>query len=104
MNGKARRHLRGLGHHLEPIVRVGQGGVTDGVVAATEKALVDHELIKLRVREAPEDRKVVAATLAERCRAEVVQILGKTILLYRANPEEPVIKLPADPPEPAQPA
>lgn len=94
MNGKARRFLRGRGHHLEPIVRVGQGGVTDGVVQATEAALLDHELIKIRVRDAPEDRKIVAANLGERCGAEVVQILGKTILLYRAHPEEPKIKLP----------
>ena len=94
MNGKARRHLRGLGHHLNPIVRVGQGGVTEGVVQATEQALLEHELIKIRVREAPVDRKEAAGILAEKCGAEVVQILGKMILLYRPHPEEPTIKLP----------
>ncbi|MDF1563911.1 MAG: ribosome assembly RNA-binding protein YhbY [Deltaproteobacteria bacterium] len=94
MNGKARRHLRGLGHHLEPVVRVGQAGVTEGVIRAAEVALLDHELIKVRVREAPENQKVVGAKLAEACDAELVQVLGKTFLLYRAHPEEPKIKLP----------
>ena len=95
MNGKARRHLRGLGHHLDPIVRVGQGGITEGVIRAAKAALLDHELIKVRVREAPDHQKVVAAQLAEACGAEVVQVLGKTFLLYQAHPEEPKIELPS---------
>jgi RNA-binding protein len=95
MKGKARRYLRGLGHHLEPVVRVGQAGVTDGVVRATDAALETHELIKVRVREAPAPAKEVGATLAERCDAELVQVLGKTLLLYRPHPDEPKIVLPA---------
>ena len=49
LTGKQRRALRALGHHLEPVVLVGQNGITDGVVAAVDQALHDHELIKVKL-------------------------------------------------------
>ena len=95
LSGQQRRHLRGLGHHLDPVVQVGNQGITDNLVAAVDQALLDHELIKIRVGEhAPEDRKTVAKALAERTGSEEVQVLGRTILLYRAHPEKPKLKLP----------
>jgi RNA-binding protein len=95
LNGKQRRHLRGLGHHLDPVVQVGNAGLTDGVVGAVEQALTDHELIKIRIGEnAPEDRKAVSRLLAERTGSAEVQVLGRTVLLYRRHPEKPKIRLP----------
>ena len=94
LTGKQRRALRALGHHLEPVVQVGHAGVTAGVVAAVEQALWDHELVKVKVgSEAPGDRKVVAAELAAATGAELAQVLGRTLLLYKANPDEPRIEL-----------
>ncbi len=93
LTGKQRRKLRGLGHHLEPVVIVGQGGVTPGVVAAVEQALYDHELIKVKFNESPDDRKVGAQMLSEQTGAEVAQILGKTVLLYKAREQDPEIVL-----------
>ena len=92
---KQRRHLSGLGHTLQPIVTVGKEGVTDAVVAALEQALLDHELVKVKVgSSATEDRKDVGAALAERTQGDLASILGKTMLIYKAHPEKPKIKLP----------
>lgn len=96
LNGRQRRYLRGLGHHLEPVVHVGKDGVTDGLVGALKAALEQHELIKVRVTEtAPEDRHDTATECASDCEAELVQVLGRTFLIYRPREEEPAIKLPA---------
>ena len=95
LSGKQRRHLRALGHHLSPVVQIGAAGLTENLVAAVDQALTDHELIKLKVGEnAPDDRKEVSRRLAEATNSAEVQVLGRTILLYRPDPEEPRIKLP----------
>ena len=95
LSSKQRRHLSGLGHALQPIVIVGKEGVTEGVVAALEQALLDHELVKVRVgNSASEDREQVADELAKRTQADLASVVGKTMLLYKAHPEKPKIKLP----------
>jgi RNA-binding protein len=95
LKGKAARHLRALGHELSPVVSVGKDGVTDGLVAATNTALLTHELIKVKVQaEAPGDRKATAADLAERTESALAQVLGRTFLLYRRHPKKPKIVLP----------
>lgn len=95
LTGKQRRHLRGLGHDLKPIVQVGKGGIDDGLVAAVEQALGDHELVKIKVGEAAGlDRHDAAEAIAQRTHSEVAQVLGNTVLLYRAHPDEPSIALP----------
>jgi len=89
-SGKLRRALRGHGHGLSPIVQIGKAGVTDGVVKQVERALADHELIKLRVdADCPADRFAVADGLAERPGVNVVQIVGGAILLYKRDPHRP---------------
>ncbi|MBA2539175.1 MAG: ribosome assembly RNA-binding protein YhbY [Deltaproteobacteria bacterium] len=95
LNGKQRRYLRGLGHELKPIVQVGKGGVDDGLVAAVDQALSDHELIKLRIGEnAKVDRHEAADAIAARTRSDVAQVLGNTVLLFRPDPDDPKITLP----------
>lgn len=95
LTGKQRRHLRALGHELRPVVQVGKDGIDDGLVQAVDQALTDHELIKIKVGEHAEvDRHEAAETLASRTRSEVAQVLGYTVLLYRADPDDPQIKLP----------
>lgn len=84
------RKLRALGHHLQPIVQVGKEGVTEGLVAAAARAIFDHELVKVRIgTEAPDDRTVIAAALAEATKSELVQVLGRTALLYKRHPSKP---------------
>jgi RNA-binding protein len=95
LTGKQRRHLRGLGHELKPIVLVGKGGIDDGLIAALDQALTDHELVKIKLGEAAGlDRQAAATELAAKTRSEVAQVLGNTVLLYRADPDDPKIELP----------
>jgi RNA-binding protein len=94
LDGKKRRKLRALGHHLSVVVQVGHEGVTPGLLAALEQALWDHELVKVKL--ASEDREVrkeQVAALAEGTGSEVAQVLGRTALLYKPNPDEPRIEL-----------
>ena len=95
LTGKQRRHLRALGHELRPLVQIGKGGIDDGLVAAVEQALVDHELVKIKLGEHAEvDRHEAAVELAAKTKSEVAQVLGHTLLLYRPDPEKPTIRLP----------
>ncbi|AGC42498.1 MULTISPECIES: ribosome assembly RNA-binding protein YhbY [Myxococcus] len=88
LTGKQRRHLRALGHHLEPVVIVGQSGVTEGVIAAVEQALQDHELIKVKINEGPETRQEASARIAEGTGAEQAQLLGRTALYFKKRKEK----------------
>ncbi|MBX3229963.1 MAG: ribosome assembly RNA-binding protein YhbY [Labilithrix sp.] len=95
LTGSQTRYLRGLGHHLDPVVQVGKDGITDGLVAATKEALLAHELVKVKVQqEAPLDRKDVGPELAKLAAASFVQVLGRTVLLYKRHPNKPKIALP----------
>lgn len=95
LTGKQRRYLRGLGHELKVIVQVGKGGIDEGLVAAVDQALTDHELIKLKIGDAADvDRHDAATDLAKRTNSDVAQVLGYTVLLYRPDPEDPKITLP----------
>lgn len=94
LTGKQNRFLRGLGHKLNPYVMVGKHHLSQDVIDATNEALAAHELIKVKIQEGClEDRRVVAADLAEAAGAAVVQVLGKTFLLYRPSDEQ-LITLP----------
>ena len=95
LSGKQRRYLRGLGHALEPVVQVGKDGVTDGVGAAAAAALLQHELVKIKLgTNTPDERHDAAKALAKLSASELVQVLGNTILLYKRHPDEPKIELP----------
>jgi len=95
LTGKQRRHLRALAHKLKPTVQIGKGGIDDGLIAAVDQALGDHELIKVKLGEnAGMDRDDAAEELAKKTKSEVAQVLGNIVLLYRADPEKPEIVLP----------
>lgn len=95
LTGKQRRHLRALAHELKPIVQVGKGGIDDGLVKAIDRALADHELVKVKIGEgAGLDRHEAADAIAEQTHSEVAQVLGNVVVLYRADPEDPQITLP----------
>jgi RNA-binding protein len=96
LEGYQRQYLKKMAHDLSPVVQVGQAGVTDGVVAATSQALLDHELIKVRLYE-PEDKKSMAHDLATRAGAVLCALVGHTVILYRPHPKQPKIKVPVRP-------
>ena len=85
-----RRTLRSAGHALDPVVQIGKQGVTNPVVAQVARALVDHELIKVKLgTECPQSRFEVADRLGSDPGVKVAQILGRTILLYKRHPKRP---------------
>lgn len=95
LSGKQRRHLRALGHHLDPVVQLGKQGLTEGVIAAVDAALAEHELVKVRVgTECPDDRHEIAERLAPAVKGAVAQVLGRTLLIYRRKPKDAKIQLP----------
>jgi RNA-binding protein len=95
LNGKQRRFLRAMGHHRDPVVQVGKDGITEGLVSALDVALDTHELIKVRLGEsAGSDRRAIGAAVAEASGGELVQVLGRTVLVYRRRAKNPEIVLP----------
>lgn len=88
MDSATRKRLRQLAHHLRPVVTVGESGLSTGVRAETDRALDDHELIKVKLNIADRNsRQALAAELAAACAAEAVQHIGKVLVLYRKNME-----------------
>lgn len=79
---------------METIFQVGKGGVTPVLIAELDQALAAREMIKLRVLENAESSpKAVAAAIATPLQAEVVQVIGSRIVLFRRNPKEPIYQL-----------
>jgi len=93
LKGFQRKHLRKLAHPLKPVVHVGTAGISPTVLGALEKALADHELVKVRLHE-PDDKKSFARNLAQKSGAELCGLVGHTVILYLAHPEEPRIEIP----------
>ncbi|KKA44294.1 MULTISPECIES: ribosome assembly RNA-binding protein YhbY [Salinivibrio] len=86
LSTKQKQYLKGLAHPLKPVVLMGANGLTEAVVAEIELALDHHELIKVKV--ASEDREtknlIIDAILRE-TGAEKVQVIGKTLVIYRQS-------------------
>ncbi|MFM2110670.1 MAG: ribosome assembly RNA-binding protein YhbY [Gammaproteobacteria bacterium] len=92
---KQRRYLRGLAHPLKPVILVGNGGVSEGVIAETQRALHDHELIKVRMTGAErEARDAALENLAKVTQSALVGRIGHVATLYRRRPDLPKIVLP----------
>lgn len=98
LKGYQRKYLRGLAHNLNPVVLVGQKGLTAELVQATDRALDRHELIKMKFVESKEkDRKAeVIKALEEEIGCEMAGMIGHTAILYRPqnDPEKRKITLP----------
>lgn len=95
LTGHAARSLRALAHDLSPVVHVGKHGVTDELCAAVARALLDHELIKVKVLpEAPASPDEVAADVASRTASDVAQRIGRIVVLYKPHPKKPRIPVP----------
>ena len=94
--GSQRRHLRALAHHLNPVILVGKGGINDALVQATDEALNDHELIKVKFNDFKEERRSLSEVLRERTESHIVGIVGNIAILYRqhSDPEKRQIVLP----------
>lgn len=95
LTGKQKRYLRGLGSTIEPIIHIGKGGVVPGILQQADDALEARELVKVRVlQNCLEDTDEVAKELSIRSGAGLVQVIGRTFLLYRPAKKNPKIELP----------
>ena len=89
MTSAERRQLRAQGHHLKPVVQIGQAGLSEGVIMATQVALEQHELLKVSINgESPTERKSGAEALAKATGSHVIQVIGRVILLYRLREQK----------------
>ena len=89
MTSKQRAYLKGLAMKMEPIMQLGKGSVTPENTAAVDEALAARELIKISVlQNCLDDPRQMAEVLAERTHAQVVQVIGKMIVLYKPAKEE----------------
>ena len=95
MTSKQRAYLKGLAMDLDPIFQVGKHSVTPENVAAIEEAFNRRELIKIAVlKNCLDDPREIAQMIAERTRSQVVQVIGKKIVLYKQDSDKPKIILP----------
>ncbi len=95
ITGAQRRYLRAKAHGLKPIVFVGKGGLTTGVIAATQDALEIHELIKVSApSEGNAQRRDIAQSLASNTGSHVAQTIGHIIVLFRQKAQRSAFKLP----------
>jgi RNA-binding protein len=92
---RQKRHLRGLGHRLKPVVTIGSAGYTPAVRNELDLSLSHHELLKVRVGAG--DRQARDSLIGQLCAdsdAQLVQRIGNVALLYRRNPDKPRLALP----------
>ena len=98
MTAQQRKYLRSLAHKLKPVIYVGKGGVSADILKATETALDDHELIKIKFVEYKEQRKGLADMICRKTSSHLAGMIGHMAIVYRPsrNPKKRRIKLPAD--------
>ena len=87
ITSSTRKKYRQIGHHLRPIVTVGNPGITSGVIEEMQRALHDHELIKIKLNiEKKSERAREVKDLSTALNAHLIQMIGKNALLYKKNP------------------
>lgn len=95
LTGKQKRFLRAKAHHLKPIFQVGKDGVNENMLVQVNEALEKRELLKVTVlQNCLEDKNDVADQLVEGTNAELVQVIGAIIVLYKESEDHKTIKLP----------
>ncbi len=86
LTSKQRKNLRAQAHHLEPVVLIGKNGFNEGAQHAIEQAINIHELIKVKFREFKDKKKTISNEISELLNAEIVGLIGNTVILYKYNP------------------
>jgi len=90
LTSKEKKYLKSLAHPLVPVVQLGKEGLSAQAIAAVDTELMRHELIKVKIgNNSGLEKEETAATLTASTGSHLVQVIGKTIILYRANPKRP---------------
>ena len=91
LSTKQKQHLKGLAHSLKPVVLLGANGLTEAVLAEIEIALNHHELVKIKIASEDRDTKVlIVDAIIRETGAEKVQVIGKTLVLFRQTQERKI--------------
>ena len=94
LKGKQKRQLRSLAHHLSPIFQVGKSGVTSEMIQGIRDALEKRELIKVSIlQNCEEEKTTIYSKLMDNKDFEVVGMIGRTIIIFKENKENPTISL-----------
>lgn len=94
LTSKQRAYLRGIAQSYETIFQIGKGGINDNLIMQVNDALRKRELIKLRVLDnSGYTSREAADAIAEKVSADVVQVIGSRFVLFKRNPQDPVIDL-----------
>ncbi len=95
MTSKQRAYLKGLAMNLDPVFQIGKGSVSPENIAAISEAFNTRELIKVSIlKNCADDPRQIAEMVAERTHSQVVQVIGKKIVLYKPDKDKPKIILP----------
>lgn len=95
MTSKQRAYLMSLASNLNPVFQVGKASLTPEVTEAVAECFNNHELIKIAVlKNCMDDPRAIAEAVAERTRSQVVQVIGRKIVLYKPDKNKPKIELP----------
>jgi RNA-binding protein len=89
-----KRYLRGLAHDLKPVILTGNKGITPALIREFSAALDQHELVKVKLGDDRDERKVHIAQLGDEANAELVQSIGRVACFYRRNEDKPKLALP----------
>ncbi len=94
ISSKQRSYLRSLANNIEAVIQVGKGGVTPELTKSVDEVLEKRELVKLSIlNNCMEEPKEVADILSGRTRSEVIQVIGKKIVLFRQSKKKPTIDI-----------
>ncbi len=94
LTDQQKRHLRGLGHALKPVVITGNAGLTETVLAEIDQALTYHELIKVRVNAADRaQRAAMIGAICDHTKGQPIQCIGHILLIFRRNPKKSGVSL-----------
>lgn len=94
LSGKQKSYLRSEAHHLQPIFQIGKGGLTEPIIKQIEEALEARELIKVSILQNCEEAKSDIAAKFQEAGIDVVQVIGKILVLYKESKEKKRIVLP----------
>ncbi|TKB10631.1 ribosome assembly RNA-binding protein YhbY [Desulforhopalus sp. IMCC35007] len=90
LNTKQKQYLKGLAHPLNPLVQIGKEGLSPGLLAMTREELLRHELIKVKLsNNSGLDKVATSEEIAEKTESILVQLIGKTFVLYKENLKKP---------------
>ena len=95
LTNNQKKYLRSLAHGLKPFVMIGQNGLSDSVLAEIDSTMLKHELIKIKLRiDNRDEKQKIVDKIVEFSRAELVQVIGGVLVIYRSFEDNPDIILP----------